>query len=107
MRHPSDVHGLTSHLDSPLYGSGQDPVSCPSSGAGAVAAFGGRMPARDLDHVARLRRLVRDLVADLRRLGVTDDEIRRCNAVHGLTGLDQLRARRLLELMEAPKAERA
>lgn len=107
MRHPSDVHGLTSGFGGDLYGHGQDQVLCPESGAGTSAAFGGRMPATDLDHVARLRRLVRELVADLRRLGVTDDEIRRVNHGAGLTGLDELRARKLLELMEAPKAERA
>ena len=90
-----------------MYVADQDQVSCPKSGAGTSAAFGGRMPATDLDGVARLRRLVRELVADLRRLGVTDNEIRRVNSHHGLPGLDELRARKLLELMEAPKAERA
>jgi hypothetical protein len=90
-----------------VYVADQDQESCPESRAGSFAAFGGRMPSRDLDHVARLRRLVKELVADLRRMGVSDDQIRRVNDRDGLPGLDRLRAVKLLELMEAPKAERA
>lgn len=59
------------------------------------------MRSADLEHRARLRRVVRGLIADCRSYGATDTQLREAPTIGDL---EALKARLLRRMMDAPRA---
>jgi hypothetical protein len=61
------------------------------------------MQSPDLDRVAALRKRVRIVIADLRDLGFTTNQMRRKSIIE----LEEMRAQAYVELMKAPTTDKA